>query len=680
MSFNAIIIIFLVLCLIIISYSIWKTTRVDDKKINTDVPYNCVGTECKVECGVLSPFTIKECTNDENGNKICANCKCDESGHLSGCMKCQESDPDNPQLRYALKAIGESQCIDPLKWDKDNEVCVLKKGFFCLPKHIEEIDCNPYTGRKLLNYDATNRTYGWLCDCKDDTKFSGSICNQINVCGLEGSDKNPDNSLGGRGLVNKNNNDDYWNNKSNWDPLATDQNDNYLNSSCVCKSNEFANNTNLTCLPSDCYPGFSDPENPTQSCNCKCDSCTGLIDCNKISTTFDPQTGPYYNGICKRPSCVPDPCGGFDKNGVSKGYYDYVLDEKGNPKSGICVCNTEQGYHLVKDPSYFGGYKCAKLCENNGPCGDRGDCVIRELDETFTNFTILCNDQDEYSGQCIGSGLFLITYVNGKTTYYLNYNSKNKSLTLDCAQSKDSYFSFKLKSCDSKYTDGVCVNKVSDKVKNGLISESYYYMMIGDKYLIFNNDLSFDLVDENDPNKDKSLFFFSTSIGNKQPTPVSSGTIFLDKINKYLSATNKNPPSLLYKSKTTTQVSCDNCKTDRGWRQDINDPNQLCRESCSAPGITIKDDWGGIKPYCAYYLGSSCGISDKPSLPPDYDEDSYKTCCYGGTYSLDEKYVPTGIIITPYLYYARKVLTCSDNKNSPNTPTPEPVDKNKNYC
>lgn len=628
-SYNKLVIIFLVISVFLISYAIWKSVSLDNKQANPDVPTSCTGTDCKVDCGVLSPLTIKECKNTEEGKKICSNCKCDASGRFSGCMECKESDPSNPSLTYSIQVGSEDDCTEPFQWNKDAQICTLRKGFFCLPPNINPIDCNPYTGRQLLTFDPTNNVYGWTCVCKNSTKFSGSICNQINVCGMEGSVQNPDNSNTGRGLISKTNKDDYWNyKKSTWDPLAMDSDGNYINSACSCLGTEFADNKNLLCLPNGCYPGSISSVSP-DNCDCTCKGCTGLVDCKTISSSYDPQMGvTYYNSVCKIPSCVPDPCGGIDG---THGKYTVTTDKSG-VATGNCVCNTEAGYYLVPDPAYYGGFRCAKLCQDDSICGNRGKCVVKSLDDSYTIFTIVCKDQDPTTGQCGGSGLFFIKYSVNDNIYYLNYNKDNKTLSLDLTQNPDSYFSFKIRSCDSKYTDGTCKYTVSDKIiTTGLISGNYYYMMIGDKYLIFKSDFTFDLVNDSDDGKAKegSLFLFSSSIGNKRPYPKADGTIFFDLIQNYLSASSTTPPSLFYESSSKTPEQCEPCNT--GWKQDPKDPDQRCKKSCGPSGYTYTNEQNvfNISDLCCN--GGTVSQTTERSCPGGrgscYDKINYTLLC-----------------------------------------------------
>ena len=592
-GYNTLVIIMLVICVLIIAYAIWKSARTDNKQINSDVPTQCTGSNCKIECGVLSYLTIKECENTEDGQKICKNCKCDESGRLSGCMTCKESDPSTPSLLYSVE-LSTEECKDPFQWNAETGTCDLKKGFFCLPQTMNTIDCNPYTGRQLLRFNPTNSVYEWTCVCKDTTKFSGKICDQINVCGMEGSVNNPDNYETGRGLINTNNHDDYWNKNSTWDPLAIDSDGNYINSSCDCRSNEFADNKNLLCLPNNCYPGSNSSVDP-EFCDCNCKGCGGLVDCKSISASYDGNL-TYYNSLCKIPSCVPDPCGGPD--GLFGKYT--VEKDKDGIVSGKCICNP--GYDLIQDPSYYGGFRCAKLCADNSICGNRGTCVIKPLNK-FSNFTIICKDQNQSTGECGGSGLFFIKYKLNDKIYYLNYDKDNKKLSLDRTQNPDSYFSFKIRSCDSKYTDQHCKYTIGDnKITSGLISGNYYYLMIGDKFLIFNNDINnIDLADDSDNLKEKSLFLFTSLAGNKRPYPVIDGTILFDSIKKYLSVSTSL--SLFYESSIKSPEQCD---CNPGYGQDPNDPNQRCLRECSYKGRSFysRNRWN--------------------------NDDIYKLCCNGG--------------------------------------------------
>jgi hypothetical protein len=643
MKFNTIIILFLITSFILIGFAIWKISSVDKKKVNPDVPTNCYGEDCKYDCGILDPKTIRKCDTTPEGQKVCSKCKCDSSGKLSGCMECRYTNPNDPKtlMRINNKNVS-NQCIDPFFWDENDSSCKLKEGTYCLPSLgiTQDIDCNQYTGSKLLTLDEKTNTYKWSCVCKNNLKFSGPTCSNINVCGMEGSPNNP-NNLVNRGLLKSGTTDNYWNKDSEWDPLDP------KNSHCSCSFNEVADNTNLLCLPDDCYPGVpNEGDKSGQSCIC---TNKGLVDCYSISLSYNNGLA-YYNGACKFPSCVPDPCGGpmDSRNSGTKGKYVLVKDGD-DIIGGKCQCNP--GYHLVPDPSSYSGFSCRELCIDNGPCGNRGQCKIQELDRAFTNFTIRCRDVDE-NNQCISS-LFHIIYNNPNNpndSYYLNYYRDTRKLILEKTQNPDSYFSFYLKKCKvGNNNQPDCTDTVKEPVKTGLNSSSYYYILIGDKYLSLkqNSEGLYNLLDENDVNKEDSLFLFINDQGNKRPLASVAGIMFFPSFQKYLSI-NPNDKSITYEVSTKTQEYCDPCYD--GWRQDTKDPNMKCQESCENSGYQ-------------YSYKEFIGTSDGPgrSGPQDYDDSSYKICCYGGTYSLNKRSVyDYKNDVTNYWYHY--TLTCSDKK------------------
>lgn len=619
MKFNTIIILFLLASFILVGIAIWKLSSVDKKKVNPEVPTNCYGEDCKYECGILDPKTILKCDTTPEGKKVCSKCKCDSSGKLSGCMECRYTNPNDPKtlIRINNKNIP-NQCIDPFFWDEKDSSCKLKEGTYCLPSLgiTQDIDCNQYTGSKLLTLDEKTNTYKWSCYCKNDLKFSGPTCSNINVCGIEGSSNNPNNSVN-RGLLKAGTTDNYWNKDSDWDPL------NPKNGHCSCSFNEVADNTNLLCLPDGCYPGIqNEGDKSGQSCIC---SKKGLVDCYSISLSYNNGLA-YYNGACKFPSCVPDPCGGsMDSNNSGiKGKYVLVKDGDDNIISGKCQCNP--GYHLVPDPSSYSGFSCRELCIDNGPCGDRGQCKVQELDRSFTNFTIRCRDVDE-NNQCTSS-LFHIIYNNPNDpndSYYLNYYRDTRKIILEKTQNPDSYFSFNLKKCKvGNNNQPDCTDTVKEPVKSGLNSSSYYYILIGDKYLSLkqNSEGLYNLLDENDTNKEDSLFLFINDQGNKRPLASVSGIMFFPSFQKYLSI-NPNDKSIIYDVSTKTQEYCDPCYD--GWRQDPKDPNSQCLYKCGGKGYVY---YGNDKPYKQEEIDQLCCSGGTQEIyHPSWYLDHYKLTC-----------------------------------------------------
>ena len=608
MKFNTIVILFLVFSVIIIAFGIWKLSKVDNKQANTDVTPKCYGENCKIECGILNPATVVPCQKNADGTSKCSKCKCDSSGRLSGCMECRDTDPNDTNTLIRNGTIKlKNLCTDPFFWDEKDETCKLKKGSYCLPVRPTDITCNQYTGNKVLTLDDKTNTYKWSCLCKDDTKFSGATCSDINICGLEGSSQNPSNNLL-RGLLKAGTTNNYWNTDSDWDPLQPG------NSNCSClRPNEVADNNKLLCLPNSCDPGTINNDDPSGK-SCICNQEQGLIDCYTISTSYDSGT-PYYNGACKFPSCVPDPCGGrYGENG----HYEQIKDIKGNVTGGKCVCNIDDGYHLVQDPNAYGGFSCKQLCVNNGPCGSRGQCKIQDLDKSFTQFTIRCAEMDD-NGQCTSS-IFHIMYIdNGGNIYYLNYYEDKKELILEKTQNPKSYFNFKLKKCkllDDNQPD--CSNPVTSPVDKGLNSSSSYYAMIGDKYLSFKpnyNDGKYNLLDGTDTNIEDSLFLFLSKEGNKRPLSSVTGSMFFASFSKYLSV-NTTDNSITYDKIAKTQEYCDPCSNV--WRQNPLDDKMLCDLQCVTKGDTFFTGKKNSSPYTDQEIKKICCSGKGSQYTSDY--------------------------------------------------------------
>lgn len=605
--FNILVILFLIIAVVVIYLAVSKS-KPEDKKVNPDVPTKCYGNNCKFECGILNPLTVTPCENTPDGLKKCNNCKCDSSGKLSGCTECRESDPfgSDPKKIITLdpKQYPKEKCNDPYVWDDTQQICKLKKGFFCLPTYIDPVICNKYTGRQVLTLNESDGVYryGYSCICKNDTLFSGESCTNINVCGLEGSQNNPDNTTTGRGFLKKGSENDYWTNDSNWNPIIPNS------GTCKCRPYEFSDDSNLVCLPDGCAPAGSIDQTDPDRKTCLCKGLSGFVDCSLISETQDGISN-YNNGVCKIPSCVPDPCGGSD--GTHGKYVYNKIDS-----TGTCECNTADGYSLVLDPTSFTGHSCKKLC-NPGPCGERGTCKVTSIDKAYTFFNIVCTSMDNIGG--CQTGKFFIKYQkdNDHPTYYLTYDQIGKNLIFTTDANALSEYSLEIKVCDNSEGDSpsnsTC-NYKSVPVKNGVISGNFYYLKIGSNYLSLIEDTSgnYNLVDSS--NKEESLFRIINKSNSKISSGSVSGSMFLSNHNKYLSVKDDgvNVPTISYKSNITTTEYCDNCKN--GWKNfDIDD--NLCTLKCINTGKNgrytnkITDD--DVKRICCsgngtvdYYPGS----------------------------------------------------------------------------
>ncbi len=588
--FNVIVILFLILFIFLVYMIISNSASVDNKKVNPDVPDNCTGSGCKTECSVR-PGTIKRCTMNEDGTSICSNCRCDSTGKLSGCLECKESDPNDPSKTYAISDVSKEQCKDPFFWDEKESRCKLGPGSFCLPPEVVDIPCNKYTGRKLLSLDTRTNTYKWTCVCIDN-KFSGTTCSDINVCGMEGSSDNPNKD--GRGLYKKGTNE-YWNINSKWDPN--------VDGKCKCGNNEQPNDSYLSCMPNDCSPAGKQSQTDSESCIC---TSKGYVDCKTISQTFDSLVGGIYDGVCKRPSCVPDPCAGIGPE-KDAGIYQLITDPK-DPTVAIgsqCVCNEKEGYYLVPDQYAFRGWTCQKVCENNGPCGNRGKCNY-SLEQTLDEFSVICTNNT--TGQCDEPYTFVIKYDVKNNSYFLNYDINTKKLTFRNSLNDGSKFKFLLRKCKDNKED----NCSTVSVQQGLSSGNDYYILLenvtGKNYLSFKEDINgdYNLMGENDTNINDSLFNFSNTNKDKRPSAINKGFILFKNFNKYLGVIKGEPPLILLKNKKNPGIYCGDYDSNKdtytcnpGYTQD---DQLLCLNKCTNTGewvnVPENPDNVDVKLYC----------------------------------------------------------------------------------
>lgn len=560
-TITIIVLLFLSVIIAIITYYIIKNRK--DTKVDPNPSHKCVGDQCpkEIDCGVLSPSTIKKC-NPEDVNNICNTCICSGTTNLTGCMVCTEVNNDHP---YHVD-ITKDQCTDPFFWD--NGMCKLKDGHYCLPKVINDITC-PSTGRKLLV--KTSIGYDWKCICKNDTQFTGPTCSDIKICGMLGESDNP--TSYGRGLFNKNNKNDYWTSNSTWDPL--------LDGQCQCGPNEIVDNINHLCLPNGCYPGTSGKEKEECQCPAK------YISCNSIATVNDanPLLPAYYSGVCAIPSCVPDPCGGQDGNA---GYYDVT--------TGQCVCDTKNNYQLMTDPSNIVGQTCQKVCVDNGPCGDRGTCYYYDNNNKVKVFNIACSGNT--SGTCVKNESIIYYVGSDKKNKYLTYNLDGNKINLSVGPSGGEFI-FEIY-CDSSEPNNKCP-------KNGTNALSFqinvqYYLKIGNQYV----DLVAGMFVSD---KSKSLVrFLNTSAPNQKNVPIINTQIFIVNSNSYLSVDEND--TISFPKNYSNSERCQDCKN--GWIQDSQDlcegkntcvnynfdcssDSDCCSNNCESHWWTKRKSCGGKK-------------------------------------------------------------------------------------
>ena len=332
-----------------------------------------------IECGTIDGNTIKTCKKEDSITG-CETCRCTSDPSLiMGCMECKTVN-SNSDFKHLF--IPREDCTgDNVEWNETTNSCVLKDGNYCLPKIVNDINCNKFTGRKLLALNPITNLYEWKCVCKEPTKLSniGTLngdCDHINLCGIDSSD----NPSGNRGLVYSLDETVFWDAKtSNWDPLDDTK------IKCKCNPGEVYNPIFKSCMPNSCLPGQIKP-NDSNSCNCP----TGYIDCSSITYRYDPSapTGQYNTGICTIPSCVPDPCVGNSGDSINN-YYD--------ADTNSCICNKSKNFTNTYVSNNGFGQVCKDVCgTRDNPCGSRGDCYLYNIDEKDTVWKIITAESKKF--------------------------------------------------------------------------------------------------------------------------------------------------------------------------------------------------------------------------------------------------------------------------------------------
>lgn len=342
---------------------------------NPDSQKNVCQPSNKQYCYVQPSTKLLECTPGKDDCKSCAN-----------------------TINFSCIVVDKDH---PYTWKKGNDVVKVPdspegKGW-CLPK-VKDKYCNPLTSEYIL-IDSGNNAYEWGCLCKYPNLITnaspGEDCSIVLACNENVSDP----KLHGELVVpleTKCSTDKDCKSGDKCLPLRvsgscdTDKNNMVCHTSwsknpdiqktvdpllgqCTCPNQDDyqcvktgADSYQMNCVPDPCYPytktsgDYCKPQpgtclgNNTPDFCCRCPP--GYLRCPEDITSNNPVLCDY---CMNHPTCIPDPC--------SPGHYD--------PQSQSCVCPGDTWCPL-DDPQSPVGQICRNVCEQNGPCGNRGDCYL----------------------------------------------------------------------------------------------------------------------------------------------------------------------------------------------------------------------------------------------------------------------------------------------------------------
>jgi len=290
------------------------------------------------DCTVFPFSELKEC--DPTDNAACIYCK--------GGFACVSVTDDNPH-----------------NYSPDGGATKLKipNGNWCLPAKFASANCDPYVSTPILTKKDAD-TFMWRCHCKYPYLFENvnvdSDCSSQIACGHS---SDPAQSLGKlvcpTGSPEVCNAGDPWTTYSKWDPKY---------GVCECKDGYTYQDQSYggvqikTCVNNTCAPG-----SPTKGLkdSCDCPDKKQYPDKTWDSWVSCPQeVVPTVAVRCTdlgNPQCFPDPCN-------PNGYWDNDAQ--------TCVCNAPFSPFQVQPQESPVGWQCRNLCDDNGPCDDRGTCFV----------------------------------------------------------------------------------------------------------------------------------------------------------------------------------------------------------------------------------------------------------------------------------------------------------------
>jgi|694.fasta_scaffold11241_5 hypothetical protein len=317
--------------------------------------------------GVVQDVSIIETGNNYTKNDTIT-ILCDDSDN-SATLKFSE----NPYIwKHGTDIINVPESLENKGW--------------CLPDVKQTTSCNQFTSDTILVEYEDNK-YEWGCHCTIQNLFDQlsplSDCNLEKACGHDSGFgdlyvvKNMDD--GNQLKCNTNSEcitagadslccvpDTTGNLSGSCDDNVSGSEQKYCHVPWLSQPNSDPRYGRCKCGTGLTYFGYSDTNIYTK--NCVKDSCepNGIkvdtsCECNPgyIRCPEDTKNISYKQNCEGQPQCIPDPCQPF-------GTYD--KDAKS------CNCIDTAG--IADDKSNSIGETCVEFCKNNGPCGDRGTCIL----------------------------------------------------------------------------------------------------------------------------------------------------------------------------------------------------------------------------------------------------------------------------------------------------------------
>lgn len=359
----------------------------------------------------------------------------------------------------------DKKCVNTIKQCKDNSDCAdcgtnyecetidkntnveinnkqISDGKYCLPKGIQDIGCNNYTGKYVWSYDGGKQN--WKCQCIYPDLFGGDDCSKQFACKINGIDlSKQENNY----LQNQRTKDKWDPNDENFDSSNSPYDMDTLNKfssplfKCNCgiinmSATEQLNTVNLPQDPYNCYLNPCNVEHRAEGVT------ENAWDKENLTCNCGNQSNIFKSNVTGQ--CLMCPKYDWDK------------------KNNACNCNTDTEERILcndpetyirngmpdcpKDRNTIGGSYCKNLCEDTN-CMINGEnvCVINK--NGFTRYkSTYYKEKKEPKCDAIAQKLKPICKVDCKKKFEADKNFQN---TLK---------NFVNSNCDKKNFDKDCKN------------------------------------------------------------------------------------------------------------------------------------------------------------------------------------------------------------------------------